>query len=328
MITRSAPFREQEKEWDEAAIGSGACFLQSAEWGELQKKLGKDVRMLQAGGVSGLVVMNPLPLGFSYLYVPRGPFGDVENAGALRAFVDAARKEAGPKTLFLRVEPFVSDSAEERGVLRAAGFAVGPSVQPKETRVIDLAKDEGELLKDMEHDTRYAIRAAARRGVSVRRVTDPSLKEKTFADFWELFSATNDRHELKAFPRRYYELVAGIDGRCSSSLFFADLAGKPIAAAIIVRFGAFAVYLYAASGAGFGRYNAPSLILWEALRAAKREGAKTFDLWGISHTNRKWAGVTSFKKSFGGEELSLVGTWDMPLQTFFYRGYRVFAKMK
>lgn len=320
--------KHMPEDWDERATHAGACFLQSSEWGSLQRSMGKETKTLDAGELRGLILKNPLPFGFSYYYVPRGPFGDVKDSQRLRAFAAALRRTADPKTLFLRIEPFVEDSRTERGSLREAGFAAAPFVQPKETILLDLSKTEDELLKAMEHNTRYAIRAAERRGVLIRKVSDPAERKKKFNDFWELFSVTNDRHSLKAFPRDYYERVATLDGGCSSTLFFAEFEGRPIATAIIVRFGTIATYLYAASKSGFGRYNAPSFLLWEAMRAAKADGCDTFDLWGISGTKKKWAGVTSFKKGFGGNETAYVGTWDLPFHKILYRAYMLLGKIK
>ena len=53
-------------------------FLQSWEWGEFQKSLGRKIWRLGAEHdrklvASALIVKNDLPLGKSYLYCPRGP---------------------------------------------------------------------------------------------------------------------------------------------------------------------------------------------------------------------------------------------------------------
>lgn len=311
---------EKIKEWDVLAIEAGACFLQSSGWGSVQESRGKKVRMAEAGNLRGLVLEQPLPFGFSYYYLPRGPFGPTEDPQALAALAAKLKATARAKTLFLRVEPFVPGTPERSKALRAAGFLATAPVQPKETRTLDLRKDEEALLKEMTHNTRYAIRAAGRRGVTIRKATGGECG-KAFVSFWELFALTNDRHELKAFPKAYYEAIVRLDGACSSDIFLAELEGRPIAAAIIVRFGGTATYLYAASKAGFGKYNAPSLLLWEAMRDAKKGGCETFDLWGVSRTKKKWAGVTAFKKSFGGEEVAYVGTWDMPFKKLLYRAY-------
>jgi len=316
------------EDWDKRATHVGACFLQSSEWGSLQRAMGKEIKTLDADELRGSVLKNPLPFGFSYYYVPRGPFGDVGNSIRLRIFTKALRRTADPKTLFLRIEPFVEDTQTERDSLREAGFVAVPFVQPKETIILDLLKNEDDLLKAMEHNTRYAIRAAERRGVVIRKVSDLAERKKVFKDFWDLFSVTNDRHSLKAFPKAYYEHVAELDGECPATLFFAEFEGRPIAAAIIVRFGTTATYLYAASKSGLGRYNAPSFLLWEAMRAAKAEGCDTFDLWGISDTKKKWAGVTAFKKSFGGKKTVYVGTWDAPFHKILYHAYMTLGKIK
>lgn len=299
------------------------CFLQSPEWAALQRSLGKEVFSISSGGLEGNAILSPLPLGFSYLYAPRGPVGGL-SAESLRAFASAARSHADARTLFLRVEPYEDERLELARSLRASGFFPTPSVQPKETRVLDLAASEEDLLRAMEHDTRYAIRAAEKRGVAVRETTaadDPGA----FETFWALFRMTNERHGLRAFSRTYYERVAALGGACPARIFVASREERDIAAAIAVSYGGTTTYLYAASDREYAKYNAPSLLLWEMVRAARRAGDRTFDFWGVSRENKKWAGVSAFKKSFGGREVRYAGTWDMPFRPFAYRAYR-FAK--
>lgn len=261
----------------------------------------------------------PLPLGFSYDYAPHGPSSIHLNGEILH---DIAEHTRSVRTLFLRIEPRVEDTPEARGVLAHAGFTRVPDVQPSETRVLDLTKSEAELLNAMEHDTRYAIRAAAKRGVTVT-VAREEEKYTALAAFWELFEATNVRHGLHAYDKRYYEAVAALQGGCFTELFTANREGEVIASAIVAHFGNSAYYLYAASRAGYGKYNAPSLLLWEIIRHAKATGCRTLDLWGASATKKEWHGVTAFKKSFGGSSVKFVGTWDYVYRPLWYLAYRL-----
>lgn len=278
--------------------------------------------MLRDGELNGTLVRNPLPLAFSYLYAPRGPFGAF-SAASLRDLSARAREHADKKTLFLRIEPFEGENPALLAVLKGAGFSRVPSVQPRATRVLDLAPTEEELLKGMEHDTRYAIRVAGKRGVQVK-ATSAAEDLRAFEAFWELFRATNERHGLKAFARAYYEGVAKL---ANAKIFLASREGVSIASAIILFYKGTATYLYAASRPAFGKFNAPSLVLWEAIRAAKRAECDVFDFWGISNENKRWAGVTAFKKSFGGREVSYVGTWDLPFKSLPYRAYMALRKI-
>lgn len=311
-------------EWNKRVAAHGGSLLESFEWGVLQESLGRKVFRHESPHFLASVAQYSLPLGKNYWYVPHGPvcFGHYD-AESLREFVKGLRNHAPRETIFLKVEPQLPAMPEHAKMLRAAGFRRVADTQPSETRYIDLTKSEPELLHEMEHDTRYAVRAAERRGVKVTVARTVEEKARAFAAFWNLFEQTNVRHELHSYDKRYYEGVVKLQGDCFTELFLAELEGEVIAAAIVAYFGKRAYYLYAASKAGMGKFNAPSLILWEAVRGAKQKFCTSFDLWGTSETKKEWAGVTAFKKSFGGTAVQHIGTWEYPLKPLWYWAYRI-----
>lgn len=294
-------------------------ILQSRAWEDLQRDLGRSVRRAPPQGT--LFVTMPLPLHLQYEYAPHGPIGNTLNGEILHKLVSPPHRR---ETIFLRIEPRVPDTPEMRGVLMHAGFQKAHDVQPRETLLIDLTKSEEALLKDMEHDTRYAIRAAEKRGVVVT-VLEGEERRRAFAKFWGLFEDTNARHGLHAYDKRYYERVAVLNGDAHSELLIAEREGETLAAAIVAYHHTTAYYFYAASRAGHGKYNAPSLLLWTMIRRAQTLGYRTLDLWGISETKREWRGVTAFKKSFGGTSVKFVGTWDYAYRPLWYSVYRLAA---
>jgi lipid II:glycine glycyltransferase (peptidoglycan interpeptide bridge formation enzyme) len=307
-------------EWNERVRERDGSFLQSAEWADFQENRGRMVSRLVTGSFVGLAVRYPLPGGLSYVYLPHGPILTSYGAAPFEALTHAVRTEAAG-ALFVRVEPTGHDIETLARMLTAAGFIRTTDAQPSETRHIDLTRTEEELLADMEHDTRYAIRAAEKRGVRVRVITDRSERIREFAKFWTIFSETARRHELVNYPESYYRDVVALEGECPATLFLADHEGTCIGGAISVTFGMKATYFYAASASGYGRLNAPSAILWEVIREAKRRGVRVLDLWGESDSKPAWKGITAFKRSFGGTSVRTVGTWDLPLRPFWYRVY-------
>lgn len=303
--------------WNKAVIEQAGTFLQSWEWGEVQKKLSRTIRRLPETIL--LLISMPLRLGLRYEYAPHGPSAKTLNGMVLH---DIAEHTRGAKTIFVRIEPRVADTPEARGILMHAGFKKASDVQPSETRIIDLTKNEEELLGEMEHDTRYAIRVAEKRGVTIEQV-EGEMKRNAFAKFWELFEVTNVRHGLHVYDKGYYEAVADLNGDCFTEIFLAKREGETIAGSIVTYFGDTAYYLYAASRAGYGKYNAPSLMLWEIIRTARARGYVSLDLWGTSETKKEWKGVTAFKKSFGGTSVKFVGTWDYVYHPLWYTAYRI-----
>jgi lipid II:glycine glycyltransferase (peptidoglycan interpeptide bridge formation enzyme) len=71
---------------------------------------------------------------------------------------------------------------------------------------------------------------------------------------------------------------------------------------------------------------APFLLQWGAVLKAKERGMKWYDFWGIDE--KKWSGVTRFKKRFGGKEVSYPPASDLVLSKFWYKIYKTSKALK
>ncbi len=301
-------------------------YLQSEEWGELQKNLGREVLRVQKGDFSTLLIKYQLPFGLNYFYAPRGPNGPLEKLETLISEIKKTEKHE--KVMFLRIEPPIEESQSNQEVLRFLGFKKTKPVQPQNTIILDLKKTEEELSAKLDKDTRYAVRTATKRGVEIVKIESPTEKQRIFDEFWEIFAETNDRHTLKAYSKKYYQEVFSLSGKCQSKIFLARVGDKTVSAALIIHFAKSAVYSLAASRAGYGGFNAPSLLLWKAVLDAKASGLAVFDLWGVDEKNKKWSGITSFKKNFGGQAIRYIGTWDFILSKKWYFLYNLSKKLR
>lgn len=297
-------------------------FLQSSDWTEFQKKLGRRTYSVSVGEGRFLAIRYPLPLGKNYMYVPRVKIAATATFGEL---IEKCRRIAAEeKSVFIKIEP---DSETNPNLdFKACGFKRVESLQPTNTLVIDLSKNEEMLFKNMEHDTRYAIKTAEKRGVSIEK-SDGIGRDNAFAEFWPMFLETNRRQSISSYDKRYYEELSKIDGEIKTEIFLAKLENSYIAGAIILHYKDTATYLYAASRSGYGKYNAPSLIIWRAMLDAKKKGLKYFDFWGISDVKSKWAGFTAFKRSFDGQEVKYPGGFDLPINKPIYFAYKAFKRL-
>lgn len=319
---------ERKNAWNNFVADNDGFFLQSWEWGELQSGIGRQVSRLRRSDFAAQLISYKLPFEKRYLYVPRGPvISSQKPLPSLKSFLAEFQNDVSKQNIFLRIEPVLEDTAELAQDLKTLGFKRAASSQPETTIILDLKKSETDLEQGMEHDTRYAIRAARKRKIKIINSSEPREKKRWFDKFWPLFEETNKRHHLKAYPKRYYWKTLALNSSCSAEIFAADLNNLIISSAIIVYFGKTAVYLYSASKAGYGRYNAPTLLLWEAVKVAKSRGYQTFDLWGVSHENPRWAGITAFKHSFGGREIRYTGTWDYLFDKKWYSLYNLTKKI-
>ena len=149
------------------------------------------------------------------------------------------------------------------------------NIQPPRTILVDLAAPEDEILARMKQKTRYNIRLAEKKGVTVRPWDDLSA-------FHDMMLVTGDRdgfgvHSEKYY-RRAYELLHP-KGMCE--ILLAEYEGKPLAALFVACHGNRAYYLYGAS-TDEERNRMPTYLLqWEAMQWAKARGCEEYDLWGV-----------------------------------------------
>jgi lipid II:glycine glycyltransferase (peptidoglycan interpeptide bridge formation enzyme) len=95
-----------------------------------------------------------------------------------------------------------------------------------------------------------------------------------------------------------------------------------LAVLIVVFYGKLATYLHGASSNNRREYMPNHLAQWRAICEAKKRDCEIYDFWGIApddNPNHPWAGITRFKKSFGGEPIHLLGAYDFTFQTSWYK---------
>jgi len=286
-------------------------FLQSADWVNFQKSLGR-----KAWQVDGIyIIKHNLPLGKSYLYVPRceGKFLSKE---FLNRVEEIARKE---NSIFLKIEPVDEASATD---LKKFGFKKSDNIQPAQTLILDIRKSQEELLPQMHYKTRYNIGLAEKKGIKIKR------NKEYFEKFWGLLRQTTKRDGFKPHPKEYYRKMLEIP---EVELFVAEFLAngeskhKIIAANIVVFFEKTAIYLHGASDYEYRNLMAPHLLQWKQINEAKKRGCTEYDFWGIDE--KKWPGVTRFKNGFGGQEIFYPGAHDLVFQPIWYKIYKLAKKL-
>jgi lipid II:glycine glycyltransferase (peptidoglycan interpeptide bridge formation enzyme) len=125
-----------------------------------------------------------------------------------------------------------------------------------------------------------------------------------------------------------------------AALFIASYAGRDLGALMAFRLGESAWYLYGASS-NEERDRMPNHALqWEAMRWARENGCKTYDMWGIPDEEEAvleaqfetrhdglW-GVYGFKRGFGGRVWRSVGAWDRVYNPLLYQVYQIAVRQQ
>jgi len=327
---------ESPQGWDDAAVRSPAGHvLQSAAWAKIREAQDWRAEFHQFGAPTpsgaptpaplpvALVLWRSLPAGQSLGYVPRGPIAGNESElqQALTRLAALARER---RAIFLKVDPEI-DADSGAGALRSAGFRRAPDIQPViATLELDLGPEEDALFAALEKDTRWSVRQAEKRGVSLRDASgDDDLRA-----LYDLYAETGQRAGFITRTWDYYRRMWGtLVTAGHAKVRLAEKDGKAVAGALTWRCGERDVYQSAATNdAGRSAYAAYAL-LWRCIIEARKGGARRFDFGGIpADVTRKddpMYGPYQFKKGFGVTPRRFVGAHDAVPNELAYRAYAV-----
>jgi len=301
-------------------------FLQTSEWLDFQKSLGRQVWNFDNGKIRANIIRHDLPLGKNYLYIPHGPeflIGDIQAGlgNEIKNFTQYL-KQLGKeqKSIFIKMEP-LADIVPE--LLYSSGIKLkrtAKHIQPQKTVILHLDLPEEELLSRMHHKTRYNIGLAGRKGLRLTGGDD-------IGEFWKLLKKTAKKDKFFTHERGYYEKLLNFfsgDKELKTKLYFVEHENKKLAAAIIGLFGDTAYYLHGAMDRDYRPLMAPYFMHWEIMKKLQATSYKLYDLWGVD--SRKWPGVTRFKLGFGGDVVERPGSFDLPLAKLWYLVYKIARK--
>ncbi|HZU11476.1 MAG TPA: peptidoglycan bridge formation glycyltransferase FemA/FemB family protein [Chloroflexota bacterium] len=294
-----------------------AHFQQSWQWGELAPELGGQAVRLGAardGELTGAmqIFVNPVAhTGSTMLYVPRGPAVHQPDVVTIGALLRGAR-DVGADTgaLGLRLEPSApaGNACWERSLRTLGLYPTFPPSQPRSSWVLDISPDEDALLAGMKSKTRYNIRLAARKGVTVTEGTDAD-----FDEFYALLRETAERDDFFVHREDVYRRMFALFREAGMfALLLARYQGRLIAAVTLVRFGPTCWYLHGASSNVDRNVMAPYLLQWEGIRWAKGQGCREYDFRAVPdllRPDQDMYGVYRFKEGFGGHQLTTMHTY-------------------
>ncbi|MBN1955398.1 MAG: peptidoglycan bridge formation glycyltransferase FemA/FemB family protein [Anaerolineae bacterium] len=329
--------------WDAwVAAHPQAHILQTTPWGILKAAYGWEAQRvaLPEGPAAAQILYRRLPGGMGCLaYTPRGPLADWDDTATTTALVRRLAETARARgAIALTVEPDLPDSAHHRQQLAALGLTPSPldSVQPRRTIVVDISGSEDAILAALKSKTRYNVRLAGRRGVTVR-----AGQETDMPVFHRLTAATADRDAFGVHEPAYYEQAYRLFvPRDWARLLLAEVEGEAVAALMVFALGRRSWYFYGASGDEHREKMPNYLLQWEAMRWARAQGCSEYDLWGVPDEDEEtleaeftrrsdglW-GVYRFKRGFGGRLVRTVGAWDLILRPLRYKVYTAAARLR
>jgi lipid II:glycine glycyltransferase (peptidoglycan interpeptide bridge formation enzyme) len=342
LEVKEKPYDREDAEWDEfVANHPNGSILQSTNWARLKSRFGwhshriwlrqdnqlvAGAQMLVRSAAFGLIRV---------AYIPHGPlvdWNDDEQLAVMFNQLDLAAYEQ--RAGFLKIEPRLWQSNVSRGqweaICRQQDCVMGvDTVQPPRTLLIDLQPPEEDILAAMKQKTRYNIRLAKRKGVTVREGTVEDIPI-----FNKMIQRTGQRNEFGIHEPHYYKAAFDLFAPEQGALLIAEYKEKPLAAIMVFSMGKQAAYLYGASS-GEERNRMPTYAAqWAGILWSKERGCTSYDLWGIPDFSEEeleakfqkqkdglW-GIYRFKRGFGGRIRRTVGPADRIYNKIVYGLYK------
>ena len=195
---------------------------------------------------------------------------------------------------------------------------------PSKTIHIDLSKSEDVLFGNFTEAKRRGVRRALNHGIAVEQSHDidafVSLKwgkdpifsfliRKDHRALWKNFSPNNARI-LFAYKK--------ITTHNTQHKTYNNVrAPQPVAGILLLFYDHVAYYWQAAATREGKKFFAPTLLVWEALKLAKKKNCVLFDFEGVADerfpkASKHWHGFTKFKEGFGGTPYSYMEPFIYP----------------
>lgn len=308
--------------WNEfVANHPGGGHLQLSQWAAVKRNVGwgSVIAGFETGGgiVGGANILHRrIPVLGRIGYIPRGPLLDALDL-APRFLEELTRMASRVGIRHLTIQPPLGGEALEP-VMASAGFFPGTAaVAPDATLVVDLARDDDELLGAMSARTRYNVRLSQRRGLRLREGDTTDL-----AAYHLLLERTSRRQGFDPYPLDYYRVLwEQLEPLGHIHLFMLERSDELVSAMLAVTFGDTVTNKLAVWSGEHGQDRPNEGLYWTVMQWGRDHGFRRFDLEGIPRPvaeativgaeipEKYRRSVASFKLGFGGTPLLLPRSW-------------------
>jgi hypothetical protein len=231
------------------------------------------------------------------LFLEESPSPDTRE-GVLREIRRGHRRF--PRRLLL-IAPGLESDEDGRLVMRRSGYVLRKN-HGWSSSLLDLRQSEEMLLE------RFSARWKRGLKTALQRIAESKATISEQSIDW-LVARHEEHQKTKGFRGPSSALVRNLY-RCGPGDFLIntlELDGEPVAALATVRFGAGAEYYIGWNSERGRKLNSGQVLLWNAIKRMKSEGATLFDLGGYGGLGNP--GFNALKKGMGGRDYTLAGEW-------------------
>ena len=299
-------------------------FLQMSNWGKVHEVEGEKVKYLGLYDgekiIGSAVVIRKDARRGRYFEIPGGPVLDWDGSiKPIRFFIDEIKKLAATeKCVFVRIRPNIDNTPAHLATAKKLGLVPAPMLLHAEnTIMLDMAKTDDELMTEMRRQTRYEVRRSAKLGIKVSYETT----KQAFNDFYDLQLQTAERQGFIPSSRNCVLAQHEVYGDMAR-IYTAELDGKKLCQGLVIFSEPEAIYHEAASTPDGRKFPGAYALQWQIIQDAKKLGMKRYNLFGIAppnSPNHRFAGVTTFKTGFGGEQIAYLPAQDIVVNKLRYK---------
>ncbi|OGK13193.1 hypothetical protein A3A93_02380 [Candidatus Roizmanbacteria bacterium RIFCSPLOWO2_01_FULL_38_12] len=311
--------------------------LQSWEWGQARLETG--VNVIRVGEYKDnhlhnvfQMTLHPVPhTKWKIGYLPRSVMPSIK---VIEFLFEVGREH---NLIFIKLEPYISVIGNQYSVIspelmtdnRQQIVKSKHPLFPDWTQILDLNGTVDELLKKMKSKTRYNIRLATKKGVTVKEQSD----DQGFEVFLKLYFDTCERQHYYGHDEKYHRIIWENLKNKIAHILIAYYKDEPLAAYELFNFRNRFYYPYGGSSIKHREMMASNLLMWEAIKLGKNLGAKEFDMWGSlppnSDTSKNdWGGFTRFKEGYGTKYKQFIGSYDLVVKPALYKIYTLAHQLR
>lgn len=286
--------------------------LQTSYWEEFRREWGNEVLETKYG----ILTLHKIPYTkFKIAMFEKGP------APTKTMLTDLKKLGRENNLIFIKLEANCLKSDKLVDLMESEGATTGRRLFTPTTFWVNLTPSEENLMKSFSGKTRYNIRLAERKGVTVKE----DNSDKAFDRYLNLTRETIRRQGFYAHSEKYHRLMWNILKKAGvAHLLTATFQGEIITTWIVFVWKKFLYYPYGASTEKYKEVMANNLMMWEAIKFGKKLGLTTFDLWG----REEGKGFTKFKEGYNPKIIEFLGSWDLVINGPAYFIYRLAEKIR
>lgn len=192
--------------------------------------------------------------------------------------------------------------------------------------IYEVNRSDEELLKDMNESCRKRIKKAVAQWLEYR-----TIEKKEYETFFTKRQETADTKWFNTISRMQYDALLKYAAQDKWMLIGAFLEGEMIAGTICLFDGSYIFCPYGFFDRKFSNIGVQHFLKFKLFSRARDNGFRLVDTGGWAPTGfpkHPLASVSAFKESLGGSKIEYYGSYDIVLNAFLYRVFKLYYKIR